>query len=108
MRLRLFSLVLGLAGSIAAAAPASACNIIIYRDFAMRGPSRHLFKSRPDLRALHFNDQTSSIVVVNGTWDLFTDVGYHHLVATIGPGTYPNVTAIGLPNDTLSSLGCRR
>jgi hypothetical protein len=107
MRLALLSLagILGL-GLLAAAAPASACEIILYRDFNMRGPSRHLFHSRNDLRQLHFNDQTSSIVVVNGTWDLFRNVGYHALATTVGPGAYPDVRAINLPNDSLSSLGC--
>ena len=99
--------VLLFAGLLVFSTRASACEVILYRDIEMEGPVRHLSGSAPDLRYLGFNDETSSLVVISGTWDLYIDVGYRRLAVTVGPGEYPDVRAIGMPNDSLSSLGCR-
>ena len=90
--------------------------VILFRDVLFRGPHTHVFHPEPDLTQnvmavayLHdvpngfsWNDQTSSIVVVEGTWIFYFDVNYGGANWTLSPGTYPNLTSN--QNDQLSSL----
>jgi hypothetical protein len=75
--------------------------VILYRDYNFQGPTKEV-TSATDLR--DFNDQTSSIVVLEGNWQFFLNYGFDNLLATLIPGVYPSVDAVGIPNDTLSSL----
>lgn len=54
----------------------------------------------------NWNDKTSSIQVVRGRWQVFMHAGYGHpsRIVTVNPGYYPNAAAIGLPNDSISSI----
>lgn len=65
----------------------------------------------PDLRAVHgptpgsnWNDETSSIIVIGGTWEFFEHINYQGRSVILGPGRYPYVGDINFPNDALSSV----
>jgi hypothetical protein len=75
--------------------------VILYRDYNFQGTTKEV-TSPTDLK--DFNDQTSSIVVLDGNWQFYMNYGFDDLRATLIPGVYPSVDAIGIPNDTLSSL----
>ena len=89
--------------------------VILFRDGHFRGPHTHVFQPEPDLtqnltgqgpgadgRAPSWNDMTSSIVVVEGTWIFFSDVNYAGTHWMLSPGAYPNLPPN--QNDVLSSL----
>lgn len=75
--------------------------VILYRDYNFQGPAKEV-TSATDLR--DFNDQVSSIVVLEGIWQFFANYNFDELRATLIPGVYPSVDAVGIANDTLSSL----
>jgi hypothetical protein len=82
--------------------------VILFRDGLFRGPHTHVFQAEPDLTqnatapVITWNDQTSSIVVVEGTWMFYSDVNYGGEYWMLSPGTYPTLPAN--QNDVLSSL----
>lgn len=45
-----------------------------------------------------WNDDVSSVVVVSGTWELFTDNDFQDRKLTLVPGTYPSIEACGMGN----------
>ncbi|MDZ8091006.1 MAG: beta/gamma crystallin-related protein [Nostoc sp. DedQUE05] len=51
-----------------------------------------------------FNDQASSIKVAGGTWRFYTDANYKGDHWDLGPGEYPWVGLVGIPNDSISSF----
>ncbi|MEH2289035.1 beta/gamma crystallin-related protein [Nostoc sp.] len=51
-----------------------------------------------------WNNRTSSIKVIRGTWKIYRDSGYKGTVVTLKPGSYPNPKAFGLPNDSLTGI----
>jgi hypothetical protein len=75
---------------------------VLYQDYNFQGRQKEV--KEPISFLQDFNDVASSIVVLEGVWQLYTDANYQNLVATLSPGVYPSVDQIGLPNDTLSSL----
>lgn len=82
--------------------------VILFRDGLFRGPHIHVFQPEPDLTQNdmgmigNWNDQTSSIVVVEGTWIFYSDVNYGGTYWMLSLGTYPNLPPN--QNDVLSSL----
>jgi hypothetical protein len=55
----------------------------------------------------HWNDQTSSIIVVSGTWQFWRDANFQGIGDNpwiLGPGYYNWVENVGIPNDTISSF----
>ncbi|WP_158044677.1 beta/gamma crystallin-related protein [Skermanella pratensis] len=81
--------------------------ITVYQDFNMQGNSLVIVDACSDLRPSGMNDQISSFVVTSGVWTFYQDINYQTPVGkTYGPGTYPNVGQVGLPNDQISSLKC--
>jgi len=74
---------------------------ILYRDYNFQGPTKEVTGAT---NLTDFNDQTSSIVVLDGNWQFYKNYNYDDLEATLIPGVYPSVDAVGIPNDTLSSV----
>jgi hypothetical protein len=75
--------------------------VILYRDYNFQGPTKEV-TTAADLK--DFNDETSSIVVLDGNWQFYANYDFNDLRATLIPGVYPSVDAVGISNDTLSSL----
>ena len=79
--------------------------IVVYHDDDFGGPS-----IRTNLSCVYFsqddgwNDEISSIIVVSGTWTMFTDKEYGGDSVVLKPGYYPNMASIQMQNDTISSF----
>lgn len=55
----------------------------------------------------YWNDKISSIVVVSGRWIFYEHAdfwGEHWSPVELGPGYYPWVESVGIPNDSISSF----
>ncbi|MEH2459687.1 beta/gamma crystallin-related protein [Nostoc sp.] len=50
-----------------------------------------------------FNDQTSSIAIIRGTWNFYSDDQFGNYQTTLEPGLYSSLPG-GITNDSLSSL----
>jgi len=80
--------------------------IVVYRDANYGGESWTAFTSYSWVGS-HWNDEISSIVVVSGYWQFYSDVNYggtHSKV--LGPGTYPwgEASNVNIKNDAISSF----
>lgn len=86
---------------------------ILFQDAGCIGSSAQLSASVPDLRSWgiehnvwdHWNDQCSSVIIKSGQWQFFEHINYEGQASDIlGPGSYPSMEFLKLPNDTLSSV----
>ncbi|MDM9586275.1 MULTISPECIES: beta/gamma crystallin-related protein [unclassified Nostoc] len=50
------------------------------------------------------NDQTSSIIINQGTWAFYTDADFQGTRITLGVGAYPYTGYLDVGNDTISSF----
>jgi hypothetical protein len=76
--------------------------VILFEHAGFHGNHKHILMSNGNLNS--FNDKTSSIAVLSGVWDFYKDASFRTLMAQLRPGAYPSVTAVGIANDTLSSV----
>jgi hypothetical protein len=51
-----------------------------------------------------WNNRTSSIRVIRGTWQIYTDGNYKGTTRTLVPGDYYTPQKFGLPNDSLTGI----
>jgi len=94
-------------------------HLILYIDGNFGGLHTHLFESCDDLEKIalggvgsgisgNWNDKVSSFVILSGRWQFFKD--WHFGPAPLpfsqglGPGLYPSVEAVGIDNDSVSSV----
>jgi hypothetical protein len=69
---------------------------------------RIIFTDVPDLERHDFNNKTSSVVVVKGTWRLYPRKDYGgDRSRRLRPGLYPDVEDVRVGNNKVSSLRCR-
>ena len=77
-------------------------HMVLFEHAEFHGDHRHLFQ-RVDALDSSFDDKTSSIAVLLGTWNTFADPGLNTPFAPLlGPGLYSTLPA-GIDNDTISS-----
>lgn len=55
-------------------------------------------------RTSGWNNRTSSILVIRGTWDIYQDSGHNATLRTLTPGSYSTPAAFGLPDNTLTGI----
>ena len=84
------------------AAAASAAKIVVYQDINFGGEH---FDSTTNTAYVgdHWNDRISSIKVKSGYWRFYQDINYGGNYWDLGPGDYPWVEDVGIPNDIISS-----
>lgn len=88
--------------------------IILFRDVNFGKAALVVTAGDPRLKSQDFNDSTSSLIVVSGTWKLYqddsyktTDAGPWTVSENGGPfkdGTYPDFRDWKGKNDSISSL----
>ncbi|AXE31345.1 hypothetical protein DK842_16425 [Chromobacterium phragmitis] len=79
--------------------------IILYQNSNFGGRSVDLTSNSANLGTdYNFNDQTSSIRVVSGTWLLYKDAGFASTCWILTPGEYSSPGTWGGSNDSISSL----
>lgn len=89
-------------------------HLILFENAQFRGSHKHVFGPEPNLNASDdnsFNDQTSSIIVLAGTWATFANSNFQGEYrdptgepVLIGLGLYPWVPDIQIKDNDLSSL----
>jgi hypothetical protein len=83
-------------------------HIILFEHANFHGQHKHVFGREPNLNAgddFFFNDNTSSIAVLEGNWFLYRDSGFFgRYASTLGPGLYPTLANLDISNDDISSL----
>ena len=85
--------------------------ITLFKDSCMAGETRTFNQAVANLKDVGFNDKTSSIVVTEGTWQLFKDDSFRNLIGTVSTSggaaqtnAYPKSSFWGGSNDNISSL----
>jgi hypothetical protein len=81
--------------------------VILFENAAFHGNHKHVLMANGNLNSStdnSFNDKTSSIAVLSGTWAFYKDATFRTFMAELQPGAYPSVTAVNIANDALSSL----
>jgi hypothetical protein len=88
--------------------------IILFEHANFQGRRKSVFGDIPNLNSPtdnDFNDITSSIIVVSGTWECFPDWNYEGTPSRLlTQGFYSSVSStnnVGIPNDSLSSIKLR-
>ncbi len=83
---------------------------IVFEDYNMTGSHTHFFTNIPDLTESDnfWNDKISSIVIISGTWTFLADPegegDENGESITLGPGVYPDVTAEGIEDNSISQV----
>ncbi|MDF5723549.1 MAG: beta/gamma crystallin family protein [Rhizonema sp. PD37] len=78
--------------------------VIIFNDNNFSGDSLAVDGDIFDFSATRFNDQGSSIIINQGTWEFCTDANFQGQCKILGQGQYPSVQDVGIPNDSISSV----
>ena len=86
------------------AGPAAAAEIILYSSPNFQGKSLRVTGDVPSLREYRFNDEVSSLVVLSGEWALYEDSNFQGNGIRVPPGSYPEMGAVLMDNNELSSL----
>ena len=76
---------------------------ILFADANLHGGHKHLFETNSYIN--DFNDVASSIVILQGRWTFYRDANFGPGPGiTLGPGVYNSVEAVGIDNDSISSV----
>jgi hypothetical protein len=78
--------------------------ITIYKDTNYGGRNLEFTYPEANLKNEGFNDEASSCKVESGTWILYKDTDFGGDYSVLGPGNYADADAMGISNDSLSSL----
>ena len=87
----------------AASSPGPMPQIVAFDNEDFLGDHIHIFGSMKDLGK--WGNSISSMVILSGTWEFFDDENFTGTsMGKLGPGTYANVAAKGLKNNSISSV----
>lgn len=82
-------------------------HLIVFSEKGMQGRHWHVFSDIPSISGISFtwDDNISSLVVLAGQWQFYRGRHFQDPVGgVIGPGVYPSLATIGIPNDAVSSI----
>ena len=82
-------------------------HLIVFSEKEMHGRHWQIFNSIPSIGSVSFtwDDNISSLVVLAGQWQFYRGRHYQDPVgAVLGPGIYPSLAELGIPNDSVSSI----
>src|SRR5262245_9290927 len=86
--------------------------VILFQHANFHGAHKHVFVEEANLNAgddNSFNDQVSSMVIVEGSWTFWRDANFNGPASrTLGPGIYAFVERFGIPNDMTLFHPCLR
>jgi hypothetical protein len=82
--------------------------VLLFEHDSFHGAHKHVFSPEPNLNAADddsFNDAVSSVVVLQGTWNFFSNSDFSLPYGpSLGPGTYSSVSNQAIVNEDMSSL----
>jgi hypothetical protein len=77
--------------------------IVVFDNEDFLGDHAHIFGNMRDLGK--WSNSISSMIILSGTWEFFDDEDFKGTkMGSLGPGMYPDVTAKGLKNNSISSI----
>ena len=82
-------------------------HLIVFSEKNLQGRHWHIFGDIPHIGDVSFtwDDNISSFVVLAGTWQFYRGRHFNEPVGgPVGPGTYPTVIDVDIPNDAVSSI----
>jgi hypothetical protein len=82
-------------------------HLIVFSEKNLQGRHWHVFGDIPHIGDVAFtwDDNISSFVVLAGRWQFYRGRHFNEPVGEpLGPGVYPSVTDVGIPNDAVSSI----
>ena len=98
-------------GISAAQGNAEVPQLIVFENTVFGGEHRHFFASDPDLTVGNnfWNDQISSIAIISGKWSFYADplgkgTTENLVPVTLGPGAYPDVALVRIPDNSVSQI----
>ncbi len=93
---------------VAATCSGGLAPVTLYKDRNYRGTATNISRSDDNIDNAVFgsgaNNNTSSIIVRQGIWEIYTGDNYTGQSRRLGPGAYPNPAAFGLPDNTLTAI----
>ena len=87
--------------------------ILLYEGEDFCGKCLDVVRGQADLGLFKegfFNDRTSSMTILSGNWSFYRDPNFaapfrcRSTRLIVGPGSYPRIADLGIPNDAISSL----
>lgn len=81
--------------------------MIVFSERGLQGRHWHIFGDVPNIGevSLTWDDNISSFVVLAGQWQFYRDRCFQTPVGGLfGPGVYPALSDVGVPNDAISSI----
>jgi hypothetical protein len=102
VRKALYVLLLVFFAMSATAGTVNAAEVIVYELFNFGGESLDATYDQPSIGDL--NDKISSIKVMSGTWRFCEYPNYGGRYWDLGPGGYPSVVNVGIPDNLISSF----
>jgi Beta/Gamma crystallin len=77
--------------------------IVVFDNEDFLGDHTHIFGNMKDLGK--WGNSISSMIILSGTWEFFDDEDFKGTnMGSLGPGMYPDVTAKGIKNNSISSI----
>jgi hypothetical protein len=77
--------------------------IVVYDNEEFLGDHGHIFGNTKDLGK--WGNSISSMIILSGTWEFFDDEDFKGTkMGSFGPGMYPDVSAKGIKNNSISSV----
>ena len=89
---------------MAFAGTAAAAEVILYARPNFEGKALRVTGDVANLREFRFNDETSSMIVVSGEWEIYPDRDYGGAGVLVPPGRYASMDEVLFRNNVLSSL----
>ena len=79
--------------------------IILFEHINFRGAHKHIVgRSESNLHTDGWGDRVSSMIITSGRWRICQHVNFGGWSFVLGPGIYPWVGDLGIPNDQISSI----
>ncbi len=78
--------------------------ILLFKETSFHDQMKEIRGSIPDLGSIVFDDETSSILVIQGTWTAFSKPNYQGKAFQLPPGRYANPTSMTFDDNSISSL----
>ena len=89
--------------SLSSLRPLPESGVCLFQNDNFGGRMVELTAAQSNFGSIDFNDKTSSVIVVSGTWDLFQNYDFDGDRWRLSSGQYANADKGGFKNDSVSS-----
>ena len=89
--------------SLSSLRPLPESGVCLFENYEFSGRMVELTAAQSNFGNIDFNDETSSVIVVSGTWDLFQNYDFNGTRWQLSTGRYAKPEEGGFKNDSVSS-----